>query len=152
MWNSTSDRGFEGTGGGISDVFPLPDYQKNTPLVILKDGQTMRGTPDVAALASAVPGYRIFLRGDIQKMRGTSGAAPLWAGIVAMANAQRGGRLGAVHGRLYSVPSLCKEITHGDNRRDGVGFDARPGWNACTGLGVPTSATVEGLRLIPLEI
>jgi kumamolisin len=136
--------GFEGTGGGISDIFPVPDYQKNTPVPVPKNGQKNRGIPDVAALASAVPGYRIILGGKIQKMRGTSGAAPLWAGIVAMANAQRGVRLGTVHGRLYSIPSLCHEITQGNNCRDGVGFYAGPVWNACTGLGVPTSGTVEG--------
>ena len=152
VWNSQNVNGFEGTGGGISDIFPVPDYQKYMPLPVAKDGQKRRGTPDVAALASAVPGYRIILGGKTQKMRGTSGAAPLWAGIVAMANAQGVGRLGAVHDRLYSVPSLCHEIMQGNNRRDGVGFDAGPVWNACTGLGVPTSATVEGLRRIPQEV
>ena len=150
VWNSQTVDGFEGTGGGISDVFSVPDYQKNTPLPVSpKDGQKRRGTPDVAALASAVPGYRIIVGGEIKKMRGTSAAAPLWAALVAMANALRGPRLGAVHDRLYAVPSLCREIMQGNNRRDGVGFDAGPVWNACTGLGVPTSATVEGLRLIP---
>jgi kumamolisin len=149
VWNSQTVDGFEGTGGGISDIFPVPDYQKNTPLPPSpNDGQKRRGTPDVAALASAVPGYRIIVGGETLKMSGTSGAAPLWAGVIAMANAQRHGRLEAVHGRLYAVPSLCREITQGDNRRDGVGFFAGPVWNACTGLGVPTSATVEGLRVI----
>jgi kumamolisin len=153
VWNSAAKGEFEGTGGGISDVFAVPDYQKSTPLpASLKDRQQRRGIPDVAALASAVPGYRIILSGEPQNMRGTSGAAPLWAAIVAMANALRGGRLGPVHSRLYAVPSLCRQITDGNNCWQGMGFDAGPGWNACTGLGVPTSATVEGLRLIPLEV
>lgn len=149
VWNSQTVDGFEGTGGGISEVFNAPDYQKNMPLPIAKDGRKMRGTPDVAALASAVPGYRIILAGETQKMRGTSAAAPLWAGIIALAAAKGVARLGDVHGHLYAVPSLCREIMHGNNCRDGVGFYAGPVWNACTGLGVPTSATVEGLRVIP---
>jgi len=146
VWN---DNGLQGTGGGISDIFPIPAYQQNLPVPLAKDGRKMRGVPDVAALASGVPGYRIMFNGGPMAMLGTSAAAPLWAGIIAMANARRPRPLGALHAGLYAAHGLFREITKGSNFSGSVGFEARDGWNACTGLGVPTSATVEGLRLIP---
>ena len=149
VWN---DNGLQGTGGGISNLFPVPAYQQNLPLPLAKDGKKMRGVPDVAALASGVPGYRIMFNGGPMAMLGTSAAAPLWAGIIAMANARRPRPLGALHAALYAARGLFREITKGNNFSGSVGFEARDGWNACTGLGVPTSATVEGLSLIPQEV
>jgi kumamolisin len=47
-----------GTGGGISDVFPVPDYQMNASLPqSVTTGKKGRGVPDVAAAAASVPGY-----------------------------------------------------------------------------------------------
>ena len=110
------------------------------PLPVAKDGQKRRGTPDVAALASAVPGYRIILGGKTQKMRGTSGAAPLCAGIVAMHRGRReSGAWGRTRPSLLCTLALPRDHA-GKQSPDGVGFDAGPVWNACTGLGVPTGA------------
>ena len=39
-------------------------------------------------------------------------------------------------------PELCRAITTGNNRVAGVGYDAGPGWNACTGLGIPRGADI----------
>lgn len=148
VWN----QGLQGTGGGISDYFGVPAYQSNIPIpASLMDGKARRGVPDVAALASSVPGYRVIVGDQPISMLGTSAVTPLWAAIVAMANALRGVRLGSLHSGLYSLPSICREITAGNNRSQGIGFDAGHGWNACTGLGVPTPATVEGLAAIALD-
>ena len=73
---------------------------------------------------------------------GTSAATPLWAALIAMANAQRGAPMGLINPLLYANPALFRPITDGNNRIDGVGYDAGPGWNACTGLGVPKGSEI----------
>jgi kumamolisin len=137
VWNE----GNSGTGGGISDAFPVPAYQSNLALPLsVNDGLARRGVPDVAGAAAGTPGYRIVLNGSEAVKDGTSAVAPLWAALIAMANARRGTPLGFVNSALYSNPSLFRSITQGNNRANGKGYDAGPGWNACTGLGVPNGA------------
>ncbi|KJC58740.1 hypothetical protein UP10_21965 [Bradyrhizobium sp. LTSPM299] len=137
VWND----GTSGTGGGISDVFSVPAFQTGLALPpSVNDGAMRRGVPDVAAAASGTPGYRIVLNGAVVIKDGTSAAAPLWAGLIAIANAGRDKPLGFVNSALYSNAALFRPIEHGNNRVDGMGYDAGAGWNACTGLGVPKGA------------
>jgi kumamolisin len=137
VWND----GRSGTGGGISDSFPVPDYQRTFQLPpSVNDGGKRRGVPDVAAASSGTPGYRIILNGGPLSKSGTSAATPLWAALVALANATRGQPLGMINSYLYANPWLCRQVIAGSNRIDGIGYDAGPGWNACTGLGVPVGA------------
>jgi kumamolisin len=144
--------GFAGTGGGISDVFPVPAYQSNLVLpASLNDGAVRRGVPDVACAAAGTPGYRIILNGQQVVKYGTSAATPLWAALLAMANAERDEPVGFVNSTLYSNPALCRGIIRGDNRIGDRGYDAGPGWNACTGLGVPKGADIiAALAAIPV--
>jgi kumamolisin len=148
VWNE----GQVGTGGGISDCFPVPDYQSNLALPhSVNDAALRRGVPDVAAAAASSPGYRIVFNGTEVVKDGTSAAAPLWAGLIAIANAQRGTPVGFLNPALYANPSWFREITTGDNRVGGKGYDAGPGWNACTGLGVPKGADiVAALAAVPV--
>jgi kumamolisin len=133
--------GYSGTGGGISDAFPVPDYQSHLALPpSVNDGALRRGVPDVAGAAAGTPGYRIVLNGNETVEDGTSAVAPLWAALLAIANAQRDTPLGFVNSALYANPSLFRPVTLGNNRAGGKGYDAGPGWNACTGLGVPKGA------------
>jgi kumamolisin len=135
--------GITGTGGGISDVFPVPDYQSAIALPpSVNDGRRRRGIPDVAGAAAQRPGCRIMLDGAVTVKDGTSAVAPLWAALITMLNAQRGSPIGLINPALYASPSLCRMITEGDNRVDGKGYDAGPGWNACAGLGVPNGADI----------
>lgn len=135
--------GFNGTGGGISDVFPVPAYQSKLPLpASLNDGAVRRGVPDVACSAASTPGYRIVVNGVEKVMDGTSAATPLWAGLIAIAGAARGEPIGFVNPMLYANPALFRSITQGNNRVDGQGYDAGAGWNACTGLGVPKGSDI----------
>ncbi|HEY2235496.1 MAG TPA: S53 family peptidase [Candidatus Angelobacter sp.] len=140
-----------GTGGGISDIFEVPDYQKNFKLPkSFNDGGVRRGVPDVAALAAKSPGYKIMLNGQTKMKDGTSAATPLWAALIAIANAQRAVPIGLPHPVLYGIPSPCSAITAGNNRINGIGYDAGPGWNACTGLGAPDGArTITALVTAP---
>ena len=110
-----------------------------------------RGVPDVAAAAASRPGYRIVFNGAEVVKDGTSAAAPLWAGLIAIANAQRGAPLGFLNSVLYANPSWFRAITTGDNRVGDKGYEAGPGWNACTGLGVPKGADiVAALAAVPV--
>lgn len=135
--------GFFGTGGGISDLFDVPDYQAGVVLPpSFNGGRKGRGVPDVAAAASANPGYRIVVDGQTLSKDGTSAATPLWAGIVALANAMRGRPLGLINPYLYANPMFCRRITTGDNKVDEIGYEAGPDWNACCGLGVPIGGEI----------
>jgi kumamolisin len=148
VWND----GVSGTGGGISDAFPVPAYQTSLTLPrSVNDGAARRGVPDVAGAAAGTPGYRIVLNGVEVIKDGTSAVAPLWAGLIAIANAKRGTPLGFVNSALYANPSLFRQIDQGNNRVDGKGYDAGPGWNACTGLGVPNGADIiAALAAVPV--
>jgi len=139
VWND----GSSGTGGGISDAFPVPAYQSGLALPpSVNDGARRRGVPDVAGAAAGTPGYRMVLNGAEVIKDGTSAVAPLWAGLIAIANARRGAPLGFVNSTLYANPSSFRQIDQGNNRVGGKGYDAGPGWNACTGLGVPNGVDV----------
>jgi kumamolisin len=143
VWNDSRT----GTGGGISDIFQVPDYQSNLALPLsVNDGAKRRGVPDVAAAAAAVPGYNIILDGQQMVKDGTSAVAPLWAALIAMLNAQRGAPIGLINPLLYANTSLFRPITQRDNRVDNrvdnKGYDAGAPWNACTGLRVPKSAEI----------
>lgn len=148
VWNE----GTIGTGGGISDTFPVPSYQSGLALPpSVNDGRLRRGVPDVAAAAAGRPGYRIVLDGTEIVKDGTSAVAPLWAGLIAMTNAARGGAVGFVNSALYANAPLLRQITQGNNRVGGKGYDAGAGWNACTGLGVPSDADIiAALAAVPV--
>ncbi|HUI96637.1 MAG TPA: S53 family peptidase [Xanthobacteraceae bacterium] len=136
---------FTGTGGGISEIFPVPDFQTHLPLPpSVTTGAKGRGVPDVAAAAASMPGYRIILDGDPIVKDGTSAVAPLWAAMIALANARRAAPVGHVNPILYGQPELFRPITQGDNRVGAIGYAAAPGlvWNACTGLGAPRGAEI----------
>jgi kumamolisin len=84
VWNNGRDGG--ATGGGVSDVFNLPDYQTNAnvPASTNPDGRIGRGVPDVAGNADPATGYQILVDGKWCIIGGTSAVAPLWAGLIAL--------------------------------------------------------------------
>ncbi len=148
VWNA----GTIGTGGGISDAFPVPDYQSHLTLPQSQnDGAIRRGVPDVACAAAASPGYRIIVNGQPMAMSGTSAATPLWAALVAIAIAARGEQIGLLNAALYGNPGAFRVVQQGNNRVGGKCYDAGPGWSACTGLGVPRGADVlAALAAVPV--
>jgi kumamolisin len=140
VWNDGSGGA---TGGGVSDVFPLPSWQSaaNVPVSVNPGGRVGRGVPDVAGDADPATGYRVRVDGVDTTFGGTSAVSPLWAGLIALINAIGGVRLGFVNPDLYRTAAgsgSFRDVTQGDNAVPRVaGYPARPGWDACTGLGTP---------------
>lgn len=136
VWNDGSSGG--ATGGGVSNDFPLPTWQANIGVPAPANSTGGRGVPDVAGDASPNTGYNILVDGSQEVVGGTSAVAPLWAGLIALINQQRGKPAGFVNPALYAAPSAFHDITSGNNGA----FKAGPGWDACTGLGSPNGTAI----------
>ena len=140
VWNDLPNGG--ATGGGVSDVFPLPTWQIgfNVPAPIVKAGG--RGVPDVAGNADPNTGYNILVDGQSEVVGGTSAVAPLWAGLVARLNQKMGKPVGFLNPSIYAQAveaSGFHDITKGNNGA----FSAGVGWDPCTGLGSPDGVPLE---------
>ncbi len=143
VWNE--GRLLGSTGGGVSNHFDCPDYQKEAGILpkSINDGHIGRGIPDVAGNASWQSGYAL----KCNQCRytfcgGTSAVAPLWAGLIAILNKQLNTRLGFINDDLYRIDNsrgVFNDITVGNNQNipEVPGYSAGPGWDACTGLGTP---------------
>ncbi len=139
VWNELSAN--EGaTGGGVSTVFALPTWQQNAGVPALAGNTGGRGLPDVAGDADPSTGYKIRVDGQDTVIGGTSAVAPLWAGLIAIANAANGANAGFINPKLYAAKeaSAFHDITSGTNGA----FNAGPGWDACTGLGSPKGTAI----------
>lgn len=145
VWNE----GIEGgaTGGGISDVFGLPDYQANVnvPPSANPNKHKGRGVPDVAGDADPVTGYQILVDGQQGVIGGTSAVAPLWAGLIALFNQKLGKSVGFLNSVIYSMPNTADvfhDVVSGGNNIGSVNgaYQAGAGWDACTGWGSPDGA------------
>jgi len=146
VWNEPDNGG--ATGGGVSDIFPLPTYQANANVPLSPNTQQAgRGVPDVAGDADPATGYNILLGGETEPIGGTSAVAPLMAGLLARINELLGKSAGFINPVLYANPSVCRDITQGNNETvSGVDlYAAGPGWDACTGNGVPDGTKLLGI-------
>ncbi|MER7163532.1 S53 family peptidase [Streptomyces lydicus] len=126
------------TGGGVSVAFGLPVWQ-NAAGVPHNGSAPGRGVPDVSGVADPATGYQVLVNGRRTVVGGTSAVAPLWAALTCRLVEALGRPLGMLHPLLYSgvTPGHTsrgfREINDGSNGA----FRAAPGWDACTGLGVP---------------
>ena len=142
VWND----GTEGaTGGGVSDMFVLPPWQAVAGIPAHADGgHTGRGVPDVAGNADPATGYIVLVAGRELVFGGTGAVAALWAALVCLLAQATGRRFGLLQPLLYAgaapgvIPPGFRNITSGNNGA----YQAGPGWNACTGLGVPDGAAL----------
>ena len=147
---------FQASSGGFSSLFARPAYQDAVPGI-----GSARGVPDVAADAN--PHFAMALvisegagKYLIRNSGGTSAAAPLWAGLIALADQYAGRHLGFVNPAIYRIahsPAYHRafhDITSGNNTAQFppvtiTGYNAGPGWDPVTGWGTPDAAI-----LIPL--
>jgi subtilase family serine protease len=140
--NGTSSATSGGSGGGISQYETQPSYQQGT----VTQSTTKRTVPDVSMDADPNSGVAVFDTYDEGTAKpwiqvgGTSLAAPMFAGIVAIADQ---GRVLAGSGTLdgskntlpaiYTLPSSdFHDVTTGNN-----GYAASAGYDLVTGRGSP---------------
>lgn len=137
VWND----GYGAGGGGKSEYFPRPVFQDRERKIV----GNSRGTPDLS-LSAAVDGGAIVYVGYDPKasgfaiVGGTSEAAPLFAGIVALSDQVAHKRLGDLNGALYQLAGQRRngivDVTSGNNSFDGVtGYNAKKGYDLSSGLG-----------------
>ena len=136
------------SGGSSTNGLAIPGYQ--APYVNSANGgsTTLRNTPDVAAEANT-DNYFCANGGCFGGVGGTSLAAPRWAGILALANQQNGGRaIGFLNPTLYSIGGGAgysagfHDITSGNNFNSSSPskYTAVSGYDLVTGWGAPKGA------------
>ncbi len=134
---------WSGSGGGVSTVWPIPSYQQSAVMTAAGGSTSRRNIPDVA-LTADIQMFLICNNGQSISVGGTSAAAPLWAGFMALANQQAVAHgkpvVGFMNPPLYkigsgsSATSDLHDITSGNNS----GFAALPGYDLTTGWGSPS--------------
>ncbi|MHB8597949.1 MAG: S53 family peptidase [Ktedonobacteraceae bacterium] len=146
-----SEVGWSGSGGGVSQYFTEPAYQKDnlnsSDKGILKG---YRGVPDISYNAdpgSPILVYLSFLgksNAGYYSIGGTSEGSPQWAGLTADANQLAGHPLGFINPSLYAIGSSGNytidyhDITSGNNSNGGItGYNATVSWDPVTGWGTP---------------
>jgi kumamolisin len=126
----SSETGWSGSGGGASQMFSRPSFQKGCGV----PAGTDRLVPDVALESDPTPGNYFIVNGRWASVGGTSIAAPQWAGFWAELDQQAGGTgLGNPGPTLYGLcgTSAFHDITSGSNGD----FSAASGYDLVTGLG-----------------
>jgi subtilase family serine protease len=153
-WGSPLDE--SGTGGGPSQFYPIPDYQKN---VTQASGQGQRQVPDVSADGDPATGFHIVFNGHDGQVGGTSASTPLWAATVALINQdlkKKGIRqVGFANPALYwmganqsALPARpFHDVTTGNN----LLFDAGTGWDFATGWGSMDAAALDAAWILYIK-
>jgi subtilase family serine protease len=148
---------FQASGGGFSRLFGRPSYQNGVPGI-----GSMRGVPDVAADGDPVTGIAVITGNPgggyaISGHAGTSASAPLWAGIIALADQYARRHLGFVNPAIYRIARSSQyhrafhDVTAGSSNTAEfphgtiTGYRAVPGWDPVTGWGSPDAQV-----LVPL--
>ncbi len=173
-WNDALYYSEGAGGGGISTTFPMPSYQQTLGVVSGSSGTPCadaggdcREVPDVSADADPSSGYIIYdsvnYTSPWTALGGTSGAAPLWAAVLAVVASANGNTAGygQLNPALYllaqqSPGTYLNDVTSGNNDYNataGGQYPAMPGYDMATGLGTPVaSALATGLTSMPLSV
>src|SRR5258708_18890033 len=119
------------TGGGVSPAFPQPTGKASANAPIPRPATPGRGVPDVAGDADPATGYTIRVDGQTMVIGGTSAVAPLWAGLIALNNAQNKRSAGFFNPQIYATKATSA-FPHIVSRDNGA-FSAVPRSDACPG-------------------
>ncbi|CDO77010.1 hypothetical protein BN946_scf184298.g37 [Trametes cinnabarina] len=140
------------SGGGFSNVFAMPSYQKSAVEHYLSkyapaypagtfNTSGSRAYPDLSANGA---NYVVAVQGEFELVYGTSASSPVTAAILSAVNDARlaiGKKpIGFINPTIYSgaFQHAFNDITNGTNPGCGTdGFTAEPGWDPVTGLGTP---------------
>jgi subtilase family serine protease len=145
----SSETAWVDSGGGISpDAIPIPAWQQLTGVINSsnKGSKTLRNVPDVAGEAN----FDFYVCADQRACQsgygGTSFAAPMWAGYMALVNQQAIANgnppLGFMNPAVYNIGlgsgygAAFHDITSGNNG----GFTAVTAYDLVTGWGSPNGA------------
>jgi subtilase family serine protease len=134
-------------GGGISpDKYAIPSWQTTAAASCSSCSKTYRNGPDVSANAN----FTFYVCADqttctANEYGGTSFAAPMWAGYLALVNQQSvansGKTLGFINPSLYTIgessgyDTAFHDVTSGSN-----GYSATTGYDLATGWGSPNGS------------
>ena len=147
-----SETGWSDSGGGISPhKYAIPGWQTSAAAGCSSCSKSYRNGPDVAANAN----FTYYVCADqttctANEYGGTSFAAPLWAGFLALVNQQLANSsqppLGFINPTLYSIGGGSSydtdfhDITSGSN-----GYSATTAYDLVTGWGSPTASLIAAL-------
>jgi Pro-kumamolisin, activation domain/Viral BACON domain/Subtilase family len=160
VWNWGLHNGsYLGSSGGISPTYPIPNYQQGISMAANQGSTTRRNIPDVALTGDNV--YVIYNNGSAAIFGGTSCAAPLWAGFIALVNQQAAAAgsqpVGFLNPAIYEIG---RESTYAANFHDIItgnnfwpsspaSFSAVPGYDLCTGWGTPSGTNLINALVSP---
>ena len=150
-----SETAWVDSGGGISpDKIAIPSYQKLAGVINSsnKGSTTLRNGPDVSANAN----FTFYTCADqkaclANEFGGTSFAAPMWAGFIALANQQLAEQgkstIGFLNPSIYSknVTSAYSTGFHDITSGTSGSFSATTGYDLVTGWGSPKAALITEL-------
>ena len=152
-WNAPFSGSIYAGGGGVCSGVTIPNYQQGLSMTANGGSTVLRNIPDVSMVAD-----NIFVTADQSYISnsnysyygvvGTSAAAPLWAGYLALVNEQGaagGVTVGFANPKLYTIGkgagygSDFHDITTGNNNLNGNPslYSAVPGYDLATGWGSP---------------
>ena len=160
-WSDSPTVGY-GSGGGVSQLWSMPSYQKGpgvlnnfssgTPCAA-NAGNYCREVPDVSIDADPNTGYVVYCTiaaancqpsSPFVHVGGTSSAAPMWAATIVLANqyvlSHHGTNLGFLNPTLYALlnngtlySQAFHDVAQGSNRY----YAATNGYDMVTGVGTP---------------
>jgi subtilase family serine protease len=148
-WDNTN-----ASGGGVSQYEATPAFQSSNGVNL-----GARSTPDVSWLADPNTGVYIYDTYDVGGYTvegGTSLASPMWAGLIAIGDQERGsaGSLGtaAIQDLLYGA--YDSSSYHSDFHDETVGYNgdnqyAGTGYDLVTGIGSPIAPAIASLFVPP---
>jgi len=141
------------SGGGFSNYFAIPEYQKDAVSSYLKNNPppypsniwnstgNSRAFPDISANGA---NYVVAVDGNFSLVYGTSASAPVVGSMLTMVNDARialhKSPIGFINPLIYAAnfSDAFNDITNGTNPGCGtVGFNTSRGWDPVTGLGTP---------------
>jgi kumamolisin len=143
-----------GTGGGVSNYFPPPVYQRG-----VVGPYTGRATPDLALLADPETGWTIYSNGklEVNQWGGTSAVAPAMSALLACYNLNS---YASLHQQMYSISKTLafRDVLTGSN--DSLtstkksysakkGYDLVTGWGSVHGLYLRNALLVKKVPLKP---
>lgn len=154
----------EATGGGVSLAYAIPTWQQGVSMTANQGSATMRNLPDVSLVAyniNIVWGNDFIGESSDFAEGGTSFAAPLWAGFMALVNQQAAATsqpaIGFANPTLYAIGkstnylSCFHDITTGmnTNSTSPSKYYAVAGYDLCTGWGTMIGGNLMRALLAP---